>query len=110
MAKSEEESPEEKIARLETELAQSKRIADAARLALTFFHEMRPSLKVATNIVWLAKTQVHAPDTVTSYLTLVEQHLESITEQSNKVMGMIFGKDTSSESRSAVAKRPVRSK
>ena len=71
-----EETPEQKIVRLEAELARAKRMEEAAQLALMFVHESRRQITVASNLVWLSKSETEDKPSVTFQLSQVERILE----------------------------------
>ena len=66
------EAPERKIVRLETELARAKRMEEAAKLPLMFVHEGRGKISMASNLVWLSKTETENMPSVTFQLTEVQ--------------------------------------
>ena len=82
------ESLEQKITRLETELARAKRMEEAAQLALMFVHEGRKKISMASNFVWLAKSETEKMTSVTRHLTEVEKILEFFGNYAERILAV----------------------
>lgn len=78
----------------------TEKLAAAGRLAATVAHEINNPLEAVTNLVYLAKTDVHNTERVAEYLEMASRELERVAHITRQTLG--FYRDNSSPLRFSV--------
>jgi PAS domain S-box-containing protein len=78
----------------------TEKLAAAGRLAATVAHEIDNPLEAVTNLVYLAKVEVHNTERVKKYLEMASRELDRVAHITRQTLG--FYRDTSSASRLSV--------
>jgi PAS domain S-box-containing protein len=71
----------------------TEKLAAAGRLAATVAHEINNPLEAVTNLVYLAKTDVHNTELVAEYLEMASRELDRVAHITRQTLG--FYRDTS---------------
>jgi PAS domain S-box-containing protein len=86
--------------KIDRALRVTEKLAAAGRLAATVAHEINNPLEAVTNLVYLAKMDVHNTERVTEYLEIASRELDRVAHITRQTLG--FYRDTSSASRLSV--------
>ena len=86
--------------KIDRALRVTEKLAAAGRLAATVAHEINNPLEAVTNLVYLAKVDVHNTELVTEYLEIASRELDRVAHITRQTLG--FYRDTSSASRLSV--------
>jgi PAS domain S-box-containing protein len=86
--------------KIDRALRVTEKLAAAGRLAATVAHEINNPLEAVTNLVYLAKVDVHNTERVTEYLEMASRELDRVAHITRQTLG--FYRDTSSASRVSV--------
>jgi PAS domain S-box-containing protein len=86
--------------KIDRALRVTEKLAAAGRLAATVAHEINNPLEAVTNLVYLAKMDVHNTERVTEYLEIASRELDRVAHITRQTLG--FYRDTSSASRVSV--------
>jgi PAS domain S-box-containing protein len=78
----------------------TEKLAAAGRLAATVAHEINNPLEAVTNLVYLAKTDIHNTERVAEYLEMASRELERVAHIARQTLG--FYRDPSSPLRFSV--------
>ena len=88
--------------KIDRALRVTEKLAAAGRLAATIAHEINNPLEAVTNLVYLAKMDVHHTERVTQYLEMAGRELDRVAHITRQTLG--FYRDTSSPSRMSVTR------
>ena len=83
--------------KIDRALRVTEKLATAGRLAATVAHEINNPLEAVTNLVYLAKTDIHNTERVAEYLEMASRELERVAHIARQTLG--FYRDTSLPSR-----------
>jgi len=86
--------------KIDRALRVTEKLAAAGRLAATVAHEINNPLEAVTNLVYLAKMDVHNTELVMEYLEIASRELDRVAHITRQTLG--FYRDTSSASRLSV--------
>ena len=70
----------------ESALIQSEKLAAVGRLAASISHEINNPLEAVTNLLYLARRSIHAPDEVESLLDTADKELRRVTQISTQTL------------------------
>jgi len=86
--------------KIDRALRVTEKLAAAGRLAATVAHEINNPLEAVTNLIYLAKVDVHNTARVMEYLEIASRELDRVAHITRQTLG--FYRDTSSAARLSV--------
>jgi len=73
--------------KIESSLIQAEKIAATGRMAATIAHEVNNPLEAVINLIFLAQTNAHNPEAVTSYLRAAESEIVRVSHIARQTLG-----------------------
>jgi PAS domain S-box-containing protein len=73
--------------RIEASLIRAEKLAAAGRMASTIAHEVNNPLESVMNLIYLARTNLHNPEQVTTYLNAAESEVVRVSHIARQTLG-----------------------